>query len=178
LATAVGVFIAARGLKAWRVQLEGSAQFDLARRLLLEVYRLRDALEGVRSPMMHVGEAAGADPEVPWEISAYERRWQRVQDISAPLDACIHESQILWDDETQELMRELRRLIGKLSFVLNTYSRSKHFPNDASLTQEQRDILYGGMDDDTFSIELQAIVTTFETYVRPHLPRKDATPSE
>lgn len=175
VATAVGVFIAARGLKAWRVQLEGSAHFDLARRLLLEVYRLRDALEGVRSPMMLRSEAAGADPDVPWEVSAYERRWQRVLDILAPLDVCIYESQILWGDETQKLMHELRSQMGKLNFAVSVSLQSKRA--DEGLAQEQRDVLYGGMGDDAFSVALQAIVARFEAYVRPHLPRKDAAPS-
>jgi hypothetical protein len=176
VATAVGVFIAARGLKAWRVQLEGSAHFDLARRVLLEVYRLRDALEGVRSPMMLRSEAAGADPEAPWEISVYERRWQRVLDVLAPLDVCIYECQILWGNEAQRLMHELRSQMGQLNFAVSMSLQSKQADNEG-LTQEQRDVLYGGTGDDAFGVALQAIVARFEAYVGPHLPRKDAAPS-
>lgn len=174
VATAAGVVIAKRGLKAWRVQLEGSAHFDLARRLLLEVYRLRDALEGVRTPLMLVNEAAGADPDVPWEISRYERRWQRVLDTLAPLNVCIYEAQILWGDEARNLMHELRSQIWTLNHALSTSLQSKRAHSE-SLTQEQRDVLYGGMGDDVFSVELQALVAKFEEHVRPHLPRKDAT---
>jgi hypothetical protein len=81
-ATTAGLAVAMLGLKTWQAQLRGSADFDLARSLTFEVYRVRDALESVRSPLMLVGEAAGANPDVPWEVAAYERRWQRVQAAS------------------------------------------------------------------------------------------------
>ncbi len=177
VATAAGVVIAARGLKSWREQLEGSAHFDLARRLLLEVYRLRDAVEAVRSPMMHVSEASDAHPDLPWEVSAYEQRWERVLDARVRLEVCIYEAQILWDEEAKELWRSLMRHTRELYITLGTFARYRQEANDNQLSSEERAVLYGGTEDDAFSVELKEIVDKIEAYVRPHLPRKERAPS-
>jgi hypothetical protein len=172
IATVVGFAIAALGLKIWRVQLEGSAHFELARRLLLEVYRLRDAIERVRHPMMLVSEAAGADPNVPWEISAYERRWQDVLSVRAPLEVCVYECHILFGDEITALERELMKQVQTLYLAVRAFAQSKHRGDDRDLGQEHRDVLYGGMGDDDFSVQLQAIVARLEVYAGSHLPGK------
>jgi hypothetical protein len=175
VATLMGLAIAALGLKTWRVQLEGSAHFDLARRLILEVYRLRDALERVRHPMMLVSEAAGADPNVPWEVSVYERRWQEVLGVRAPLEVCVYEFQILFGDEITELKRELMKQVQTLYLAVSAFAQSKQGRDDRDLGQEYRDVLYGGMGGDDFSVQLQAIVARLEAYARLHLPRKATT---
>lgn len=171
--TGAGVVIAARGLRSWREQLEGSAHFDLARRLLLQVYRLRDAIEGVRRPWMDISEAGDTHRDLPWEVSAYEERWKLVVDARAPLEVCVYEAQILWDDEARELWRLLMGQTQRLYVTLGTFARYLQEAKDNQLTQEERDVLYGS-DDDAFSVELTGIVDKFEAYVRPHLPRKRA----
>ena len=171
VATVVGVAIAVRGLRTWRVQLAASADFDLARRLLLEVYRLRDALEQVRHPMMLAREAAGADPDIPWEISAYERRWQAVLDVQAPLQVCIYECQILWGDQIEGLKRGLMKQVATLSVAVSAFARSKQDAGSEDLGEEHRKVLYWGMGEDTFGDDLRKTIASFEAYVRPHLPR-------
>jgi hypothetical protein len=165
-----GATLAALGLKTWRAQLEGSARFDLARRLLVEVYQLRDALEYVRHPLMFVGEAAGGDPQTDWDIVAYERRWQRVTDVQGRLAVCVYECEVLWSEPITELARELRGHISDLSLAVSAFVREKQ-KGGAGLSDKQTAILYGGMDDDTYRKELQSIVERIEIYVRPHLPR-------
>lgn len=170
-ATVAGIVVAILGLKTWRVQLEGSAHFDLARRMILEVYRVRDALERVRTPLMLVAEATGADPDVPWEISVYERRWQGVLDVQAPLEVCAYESRILWGDEAENLMHRLKKQTASLYLAVSAFARSKRGEGN-DLDQEQRAVLYAGIDEDSFAAELQAVVEGFEACVRPHLPRQ------
>ena len=48
--------IALYGLKTWQRQLAGTTQFELARRALLAVYKVRDALTVARSPAVHPAE--------------------------------------------------------------------------------------------------------------------------
>lgn len=49
LGAGVAIYVALRGLSAWRRQLKGNVQYELARRLLTNVYRARDALHAVRA---------------------------------------------------------------------------------------------------------------------------------
>jgi hypothetical protein len=170
VATVLGVFIAAYGLKTWRNQVKGAAQFELARRLLLDVYRLRDAIEGVRHPLMLISEADGADTGVPWEVSVYDKRWRRVMNVWTQLDVCIYECRILWNKEISELVQELRSHQKKLYLAVRAFCRAKQEESDAGLSENNREVLYG-LGDDPFGAELRSTVDKFEKYVRPHLMR-------
>ena len=43
--------IAGMGLYTWKNQLIGTAEYELAKRILKATYRLRDTLENVRNPI-------------------------------------------------------------------------------------------------------------------------------
>jgi hypothetical protein len=166
------VVIAAFGLTTWRKQLEGSAHFELARRLLLEVYRVRDSVEAVRHPFMESSEAAGSDPDVPWEIAAYEKRWRGVVEAEARLRVCTYEARILWGEDITVVVSELNGAVQSLYLVLAEFAdlKREHEAKQA-LSQEQRELLYGRGQDDPFSERMLSAVEQFEAYVRPHLPR-------
>src|SRR3972149_3543256 len=55
-----GVYFAASGLSTWRDQLHGRTEYDLARRYLRSTYKVRDALQRVRSPFMFGEEMMAA----------------------------------------------------------------------------------------------------------------------
>ena len=47
---AFGVCVACKGLRTWQRQLKGSSQFDVAKRLMLKVYQIRQDIEFCRAP--------------------------------------------------------------------------------------------------------------------------------
>jgi hypothetical protein len=55
-AAIVAAVVAVLGLRAWRRQLRGQTQYELARRLLRAVYRVRDEIQGVRNPVIMASE--------------------------------------------------------------------------------------------------------------------------
>lgn len=172
VATLAGLVIAALGLRTWRVQLAASADFDLARRLLLEVYRLRDALEYVRDPMMLVQEAAGADPNVPWEVSAYERRWQGVMDNPGPASSLrlrMPDPVGRRDQGAEERANETR------GSALSRRERLRSIQAGSGRRRSQpgtpRRAVWGYVRR-RLCVALEKVVARFEAYVRPHLPRK------
>src|SRR5215212_10812739 len=55
-ATVIGGGIAIYGLVAWKRQLRGRTEYELARRVLRAVYKVRDAIQGVRNPLQSAGE--------------------------------------------------------------------------------------------------------------------------
>ena len=97
----IASYVALMGLSTWRRQLRGNTQYDLARRLLLSAYKLRDAVEGVRIPGIHSMEVAHALKETGIstemmsqrdsvrveKVAVYEIRWRRVQDAKSELSA-------------------------------------------------------------------------------------------
>jgi hypothetical protein len=168
-ATVVGVVIAGRGLRTWRAQLEGSAHFELARGLLLEVYRLRDAVESVRHPYLESSEATESDTGIPWEIAAYEARWQRVVEAETRLQVFIYEARILWGESITGIADELRGTVTSLYAVLMQYAEDvRNETHD--LSAKEREVLYSRGIDDGFRNRMTTAVEQFERFVRPHLP--------
>jgi hypothetical protein len=53
-----GVLIAWSGLSTWKKQLHGVHEFDLARRILLSVYKIEDGVKNVRSPFLGINESS------------------------------------------------------------------------------------------------------------------------
>jgi len=47
-----GAVVAVKGLGTWQRQLKGQSEYDLSRRLLVALFKFRDAINGVRNPMM------------------------------------------------------------------------------------------------------------------------------
>ena len=111
----IASYVALKGLSTWRRQLRGNTQYDLARRLLLSAYKLRDAVEGVRTPGIHSAEAAHALKETGIctegmrprdsvrveKVAVYELRWRRVQDAKSELSVNCLEAQVLWGEQAK-----------------------------------------------------------------------------
>lgn len=170
LATISGVAIAGFGLSTWRKQLKGTTEYELAKRLLLQVYRIRDAVGYVRQPFLMVGEAGEPKKGVPWEVAAYENRWKGVRDAMIEFDAVSLECEVIWGKEILNMKSKLTRQIIMLNHAIESFVQSKYdkaFQED--FTAELRDRLYSRGDDDAYNKEFNKVVKSFENYVKPHL---------
>jgi hypothetical protein len=173
VATVGGLLIAILGLRTWRAQLEGTAHFELARRLLLAVYELRDAINNVRSPFLSSAEAVDGDPDTPWQITAYENRWTGVRSAMVQVQAATREARVLWEKPADPILEHLSTQVGDLFDAVSAFAdlhRGASHP--APLTAEQRAVLYSRGPEDAYNSKLQGIVEEFERYVAPHLPQR------
>ncbi|OQY20711.1 MAG: hypothetical protein B6I35_10155, partial [Anaerolineaceae bacterium 4572_32.2] len=68
LAALVAATVAIMGLRTWRKQLRGKTEYELARRLLRSVYRVRDAIRIVRNPFISSAETVQSMREAESEI--------------------------------------------------------------------------------------------------------------
>jgi len=125
-AAIVGACVAIRGLSTWNRQLKGSTEYDLARRLLKLIYRLRDAINQVRSSLMWAYEMPVPFEEEAQRMSseqkhyyglsrayqdyglsrAYQARWQKVADIWSEIQAELLEAEALWGSEYKTNLRQ------------------------------------------------------------------------
>ena len=55
-AVLTAAIVAVRGLSSWQHQLRGKSEYELSRRILVSVFKYRDALKGVRHPAMWPNE--------------------------------------------------------------------------------------------------------------------------
>ena len=174
VATAMGVLVAFMGLDAWKKQLKGKTDYELARRLLKAAYKLRNALSYVRNPWIPLAESIAALEAMGYSKddysdhrksngAVYTRRWEKVKEASADLDLEALEAEVSWGNEAAALLTGLYRLRGRLLQHVDRFIQ-----NDEHL-QADRDVLYEHGEDDSYTKEVQAAISKFEDYLRPHL---------
>ena len=61
----IAVIIAWRGLNKWQSELRGKAHFETARNLARTVFKVRDAIQSCRAPLILMQEFEGLDPSSP-----------------------------------------------------------------------------------------------------------------
>jgi hypothetical protein len=97
VAICVGAIMAFIGINAWKKQLRGSTEYELARRYLKAIYKIRDAIKYVRNPFISVDEMARAYKENDMDEqdysdnrktnrAVYSIRWKKVIDARTDLD--------------------------------------------------------------------------------------------
>lgn len=188
-AAIAGVVVAFKGLSTWRRQLKGKTEHDLSRRLLVTVFKYRDAIRGVRNPAMFSNEI----PQPPDEKSknmnqdqirfygiaeAYQARWDKVQDERVSLYADLLEAEAIWGVELKGLFKGLYDLQHELFTYIRRYlelcnpdvNPSRKDAIDRA-QQKARDIMYGdfGDEDDEFWKEFLAGIENIEKYLKPKL---------
>lgn len=166
VAAAVGATVAILGLNTWNRQLKGSAEYDLARRILKIAYRLRETIKEVRHPVMWAAEMPDPPVEEAKTMSgeeifyyrnsrAYQARWQKVSNVRTDLQADLLEAEVLWGDELKKRFNALFKLEHELFVAVQSHLRLIN-PKESEAAKttiekrqmEGRDILYDSLEED------------------------------
>jgi hypothetical protein len=187
----IAAAVAIMGLRTWRRQLKGTANYELAKRLLKATYQLRDALQAVRSPLMMAGEIAHAIKEAQLAIkpgddnyhadgnaAVYQLRWKPVVEAYQALEVEAVEAEALWGSEARAATTAIRKSINSLSAALDLYLRDMQphgarILDNASRETFQR-IVYSvsqNPDEDSYLHDLTAAIASIEAFAKPHLTR-------
>ncbi|MCD4813731.1 hypothetical protein K8S19_08585 [bacterium] len=70
--TGAAIAVAITGLNTWKRQLKGKFEYDLCRRILVTLFKYRDAIDGVRHPFMYASEKPNP-PEKETKSMTYEK---------------------------------------------------------------------------------------------------------
>ncbi|MCT8330283.1 hypothetical protein [Albidovulum sediminis] len=176
------------GLNSWKNQNIWTADAELARRILIALYRFRDSLYAVRHPAMFAGEMR-LDAEQESKLSeveqrqesvrsAYSRRWSRHQEQAIELSSLMIEADAVWGEELSKKVSELRKLERELWAYINLYLDA-HYSRDTELAREYRKILKGERnilydmlkEDDVFRMDFVKALAPVERYLRGKLGR-------
>ena len=123
-------------MSAWKIQLKGKTEYDLARRLLKAVYKTRDAIGIFRSLIVSSAEIATSLKEAGVETdqsekgyhpksqtALYQRRWKNVSAAMRDFDIEAFEAEVLWGDDIKEKIVNFRRQVGELRSYFERYVR-------------------------------------------------------
>jgi hypothetical protein len=185
----VGAVVAVRGLNTWNRQLQGGAEYELARRVLKLTYRLRDVIKAVRHPVMWAAEMPSPSEADAATMSrdevrhygtamAYQARWQKVADVRTELQTELLEAEVLWGSELRKRFEALNKLEHELLIAVRSFldvsdPRTHEARKQAVFKRQQgaRDVMYDDLSDkgDEFTQDVVRAIQPIEDYVKPHL---------
>lgn len=187
-AAITGAVVAIKGLGTWQRQLKGQSEYDVSRRILVSLFKYRDAINGVRQAIWLYEMPSPPDDEAKdmshqqirfyGTSKAYQARWDKVQNERTSLYADLLEAEALWGDEPRKLFKvtfdlehELFTRIRNHIELINPDAEEATKEAITKFDKKGRDIMYDDLSDegDEFKKDFKAGVANIEKYLKPKL---------
>jgi hypothetical protein len=189
IAAVVAAYVALKGLSTWNRQLKGGVEYELTRRILKCAYRLREAIKGVRNPVMWGNEmptpteseaANMSNPEIRHYgiAKAYQKRWDKVTEVRTDLQTEMLEAEAIWGRVIYDKFEPIFKLQQELYSSVHAYVSACN-PNESEqsrtvyqeIMRKQRDILYDQTQEnpDEFTQDINSVIQEIESFLKPHL---------
>lgn len=187
----VASVVAILGLNTWRRQLYGQSEYDVARRLLKNLYLFRDVINNAR----HVLMVYSATPDLPKEkleklsdkekewyaiAQAFEKRCEPVAKARAKLDADILESEVFWGNKIKDNVKQISELHAEWMFAVEEHLEKtnprepdkNYFEKEA---KRNRAIIFGRSNrtKDDFQDRMLTAVEKIEILLKPYIIKKE-----
>ncbi|PWW34556.1 hypothetical protein DFO83_11183 [Idiomarina loihiensis] len=171
-ALAIGIL----GLNTWRRQLHGTSKFEVAKNILTTTYKIEDAIQAVRSPMLHLRkEEVEAGRALEEEQRIYSERLQRLNEKRAELRTLALEARAIWGE--QDHFDALQKLIGKLhsEIWLHFWLKGAYAGPGAQVDRSPErvaandKIVYFINDEDDFTQQIKNAVSDIESVYKKRL---------
>lgn len=131
VATVIAVVLAGRGLNAWRSQLSGTADHELARKILIGIHEYVEEIKAVRNPIILSYEVSVAQGEQPHhdhdverhagEVRAYQRRLAKLEPVKAKLYSYSIEAGAVWGEGLKEKIRSIFKFDREITIYMRYY---------------------------------------------------------
>jgi len=183
---AIGSFVALAGLRAWKIQLKGKSDYELAKRLLKNIYSLRQRIEWFRNPIIMVDEIIstrknrnvsdiGYDDKLDSRF-VYASRWKDIAEIYNEINVAKIESEVTWGKEVSNEIEKIRKLLTKLQVSLQqmlSLQRKDNLSDKLSkYLQKYEDIVHDrgtSEEPDDLTKKLDGNIKVLEDLIRPYL---------
>lgn len=193
-AAITGAVVAVKGLSTWQRQLKGQSEYELSRRILVTLFKYRDAINGVRHPAMWAYEMPSPSEEeaekmTPAQISfygtskAYQARWDKVHKEKTSLYADLLEAEAIWGSDLKQLFKNIYDLEHELFTRIRHYielinPEIKESSKEAirKIYEKNRDIMYDdlGEEPDEYKADFISAIEEIEKYLKPKLSHEKA----
>ncbi len=173
IAIVVGVISTIVGVNAWKKQLKGSTNYELARRYLRAVYKVRDAINHVRNPFILASELSVAlkdsglseqeqEDRLKSHRAVYALRWREISSALSDLHVELLEGEVSWGKDAASVADDLLRLVRELLVNLEQHL-------DGSDRPFGNEIVYRSGKNDQFGTRVDGSIEKIEKFLRPHL---------
>lgn len=167
------------GLKMWRMQLRSTNNNDLARKILVALYKVKLSVMHLRRPFREVSipDDKRFNTEAQNEAFAkqYQEEWDRLRNDRIELQVACVEAQALWDKGFLSNLVPLNQCITELEMHLQEYLRSKTKLHAEPMfdRKETHKIIFGlGTAQDEFGTKFDTAIDDIDGKVRPHLQKE------
>ena len=188
LSIPVTAFIGYKGLIAWKEQMRGKDEYDTAKGILKIVYKIRERLKIIRSPLFTSGEMYSAAekhyPELKdkgiliWsseekrkiDSAIFFERWKHIFEILPDFELYMIEAEVQFGWDLKWKMNEFEKIIQKLKIKTDSFPRMESNPE--SKTREEFSTYIFGHDmekGDEFQISLNGKIEEIEGILKPHI---------
>lgn len=186
IVAAVGVCIAWKGLRTWQRQLKGSSQFDVAKRLMLKVYQIRQDIEFCREsyrsiPLLtHYKDGKPIPQSEQERYSSNREMWDRYNVVAKTrneIEFILFESEIILDKNVREVFQPVEDICYILRHAINEHIIIVCDPQYKNMSKNEESyneyieslrVIYSREDDD-IQIKINSAVAEFEKVIRPYI---------
>jgi hypothetical protein len=162
------------GVVSWRRELKGRKEYELAEEALALFYEARDKIEAIRSPLSYEGEGkallaavpgTSEDSQVPHEVRVFFERYARCETLFSRLQALYYRFMAVFGTEKAVAFVRFRKLLAKVRAAARMLARlaAARQREAQDYVEKERDIIWGGADDDPIATEMDGIVRDIES---------------
>jgi hypothetical protein len=185
----VGTVSAILGLSAWKKQMKGKTEYELARRLLHGLYNIRESIAEVRYPYIASDEyikslqdqfdKQNIDPQNPKfegmkKEAIYKSRWPKLLNVYKDYMVDVLEAEAIWGKDARQVLEKINLSINTLQTAYLTIIEDA-YNQGRSLGDSLPDFMkiISSWSDYTnqvkFKLDLDSVITEIENYLRNYL---------
>mgnify|MGYP000486457425 CR=1 FL=1 len=186
---AIGSYVALQGLNTWKRQLKGKDEYELCKKVLIDLYKYNNSIKVVRNPAMFQYEYENPNDTIDFsdkeklfrnKTYAYQERWKKVEENRSKLNLSIMESKVYWDDNLEELFNPIFEFENKLFYAVqdqllmsnpNQDDEYKKYVGKLFYEEKKSKILYFLGEKDKYYIELEDNIKKIEEFIRKKLKK-------
>lgn len=178
LSAIFGVIFGSSWLDTSKKKMKGKLDYDIARKYLKGILKLRDAVKIVRNPFIPTEETMSAlkrdgieyneSSEIDKNRSVYSARWNRVQEAWTNLEEILTEAEISWGEEAVKIQQDLDKLIRELRSIIWLFV---NYPESFyKKSEENRKVIYGTHDEnDEFAKKINTEIEKIRIFLKKYL---------
>jgi len=177
LAAAFAAWFGWQSVNAWQHERKGKDQYELSRRILRALYKVRGAFSYVRRPLLFFSEEENKlyteNQDAGLEM-IFQENWDALKDAMIELETEMAEAEVIWGQEATQHIRSLRWSATRIHGAITDYFSyvRRPGPKNEEYARELYKKIYVPTDDDPLSQEIAKTIKNIENQFKPFLGRK------
>jgi hypothetical protein len=167
LSALITAIIACYSLNKWRKELKGKSEYEIAKNVLVSLYRVREAFVMARSP--NISYSKQDNNEYPYRINTVMKH---LEEAFTALEEQILIAQVEWGTEYQAIINTLRERKQILYINHRIFEESMNGSSKSQITNDMKSVInYSFSNPDVFASKINAAIAEFEKILRPHIEK-------